>query len=107
MAESEACQSFEEAFRIAEEAARNLDQGELSLEKAIGEYERGKRALNQCYAFLKKAQTKIEVLAKQESTGDGDTAAGGDLAWRDAGEVEPLGEALGRIERERGSAAPD
>ena len=55
---------FETALKKLESIVGNLEGGELSLEQSLEAYEEGVNALKQCYALLKQAEGKIELLTK-------------------------------------------
>ena len=109
------CETFEQSFETAEEAVAFLEKGDLSLEDSLAKYEQGLLALRRCYSILKDAQKRVEVLSggvdfQDEQRGpddrgklDGDSPEGASsegLDWKPASTVEPLREALDRIESE-------
>ena len=55
---------FEEAFEELEGIALKLEEGDVPLEDAIAAYEKGVRALKECYKILADAEKKIEILVK-------------------------------------------
>jgi exodeoxyribonuclease VII small subunit len=55
---------FEEAFKELEEIVLKIEEGELPLEDAIEKYEKGVKALKECYTILSDAEKKIELLVK-------------------------------------------
>jgi exodeoxyribonuclease VII small subunit len=59
-------ESFEQALERAESIARELEEGDLTLEQSLAKYEEGVRALKECYRILRKAEKRIEVLVKDE-----------------------------------------
>jgi exodeoxyribonuclease VII small subunit len=56
---------FEEAFKELEEIAEALEAGELPLDEAIAKYEKGIKALKECYEILGEAEKRIEILSKE------------------------------------------
>ena len=56
--------SFETLLETVEGKLSKLESGELSLEQSLEAYEEGVNALKQCYAMLKQAEGKIELLTK-------------------------------------------
>lgn len=78
--------SFESALKELESIASRLEEGNLSLDRSIVEFERGMKLSNFCHAKLEEAEKKIEILQKNE--------AGGKIKKkslkvdRDSGEIE-------------------
>lgn len=56
---------FEEAFKELEEIAGQLESGDIPLDEAIAKYEKGIKALKECYEILGEAEKKIEILSKE------------------------------------------
>lgn len=56
--------TFEENLEHAEDIARKIEDGSLSLDKSLEQYEEGVKALKACYEILRKAEKKIEALVK-------------------------------------------
>ena len=83
--------SFEEAFAAAETASERLERGELTLQESLTEYERGARALGECYRILQAAEARLEVLRTQTRP-EGDRTSGAD--WVMAAPTGPLGAVL-------------
>lgn len=54
--------SFDQAASRLDEIVDKLEGGQLELEESLAEYEKGVGLLKQCYAILKQAEQKIEVL---------------------------------------------
>lgn len=65
-------QPYETLLEVIDLKLKELEGGDLTLEKSLQAYEEGVRALKQCYAMLKQAEGKIRVLT---STGSGPDAA--------------------------------
>lgn len=60
--------SFEDGLEKLESIVREMEEGDLPLEKLITHYEKGSSLLAQCDRKLKEAENKIEILkAKTES----------------------------------------
>ncbi len=55
---------FEAALKKLETVVQNLENGELSLEEALKQYEEGVRMADVCSRRLNDAEKKIEVLMK-------------------------------------------
>ncbi|MCC3861318.1 exodeoxyribonuclease VII small subunit [Pseudemcibacter aquimaris] len=55
---------FEEALGALEEIVRNLESGQVSLEKSIDIYTRGTQLKAHCEAKLKDATARIEKITK-------------------------------------------
>ncbi len=58
---------FETALKKLEEIVKELEEGELSLEKSLESYEQGVRFARFCNAKLNEAEARIEMLQKNES----------------------------------------
>lgn len=56
--------SFEEALAELETIVRQLEQGDVELEKSIAIYERGAELKNHCGARLKAAELKVEQIVQ-------------------------------------------
>ncbi|MEL6861157.1 MAG: exodeoxyribonuclease VII small subunit [Pseudomonadota bacterium] len=61
--------SFEEALAELETIVRQLEQGDVELEKSIAIYERGAELKKHCEARLKSAELKVEQIVQG---GDGE-----------------------------------
>jgi exodeoxyribonuclease VII small subunit len=81
--------SFEDELGLLERAVERLEKGDLSLEEAIGEFERGFRSWKRCTEVLQDAQKRIEVLCEEADGSDSPAAAA--VAWRPAAAREELG----------------
>ena len=60
--------SFEEAFGQLEQTVATLEQGDLSLERALALFEEGMRLVGRCNAMLDQAELRIRQLVP---SGDG------------------------------------
>jgi exodeoxyribonuclease VII small subunit len=58
---------FESALKKLEEIVKELEEGELTLEKSLEQYEQGVRMARFCNAKLNEAEARIEMLQKDES----------------------------------------
>jgi exodeoxyribonuclease VII small subunit len=58
--------TFEEAMSALEDVVRQLESGEVDLEKSIALYERGAELKAHCEAKLKKAEEKVELITRNE-----------------------------------------
>ena len=67
MAEAEL--TFEQAFAQLEEAVRQLESGELSLEHSLALFEQGMRLAKICEAKLDQAEQKVSQLVGADSQG--------------------------------------
>jgi len=59
-------ESFEASLEKLEKIVEELEGGDLPLEKSIKRYEDGVKLLKECYAFLEKAEKKIQKLVKRD-----------------------------------------
>ena len=59
--------SFEKSLEALEAIVEELESGSLSLDEALGRYERGVAAHKECTEILAAAEKRIEVLLKSES----------------------------------------
>ncbi len=62
--------SFEDALKRLEEIVRQMESGDLSLERMVGAYEEGRKLLDLCAARLNEVEKKIELLEKNDATGE-------------------------------------
>lgn len=56
---------FERALADLEATVDKLEHGELSLEKALEEFERGVALARDCQAALQQAEQKVEILLQK------------------------------------------
>ena len=68
--------TFEEAFQTAEQSVAALEEGSLTLEKCLEEYQKGRGALDRCYSVLRTAQKRVEVLGAEVDLEQGDLHQG-------------------------------
>jgi exodeoxyribonuclease VII small subunit len=58
--------SFEEAMVALEDVVRQLESGDVDLEKSIALYERGAELKAHCEKKLKTAEEKVELITRNE-----------------------------------------
>lgn len=56
---------FEAAMQELEVLVKKMEQGELSLEESIKNFERGVTLVKQCQDELKQAEQKVKILTSQ------------------------------------------
>jgi exodeoxyribonuclease VII small subunit len=61
--------TFDQALGELEQTVRDLEDGQLSLEEALGRYERGIGLLRQCYTQLRQAEQKVLLLTGVDGEG--------------------------------------
>jgi exodeoxyribonuclease VII small subunit len=61
--------SFEAALAEVEQILRALEDGTITLEQGLAQYERGVGLLKLCYAQLQDAEKRISLLAGLDGTG--------------------------------------
>jgi exodeoxyribonuclease VII small subunit len=59
---------FERALAELEATVDKLEHGELSLEEALGQFERGVALARDCQAALKQAEQKVEILLQKSAS---------------------------------------
>ena len=62
--------SFEESISQLSDIVRELEEGKLSLDESLAQYEQGVRCLKQCQKILSTAERKIEVLSGFDADGN-------------------------------------
>ena len=68
-------QNFEASLAALEKIVRELERGELPLEKSLELFERGVRLSRECQERLQEAERRIEVLLQRDGGGSGDGRA--------------------------------
>ena len=63
-------ESFEESIAKLSQIVRDLEDGSLSLDESLENYEQGIRYLKHCQEILSKAERKIEVLSGFDADGN-------------------------------------
>ena len=59
---------FERALAELEATVERLEHGELSLEQALEQFERGVALARDCQAALRQAEQKVEILLQKNAT---------------------------------------
>jgi exodeoxyribonuclease VII small subunit len=62
-------QNFEASLAALEKIVRELERGELPLEKSLELFERGVRLSRECQERLQEAERRIEVLLQRDGEG--------------------------------------
>lgn len=60
--------SFEEELNELEQIAKNLENGNLNLDEAIKEFEKGIKLSKKCTEKLEKAEKKINMLVEEDGS---------------------------------------
>ncbi len=58
--------TFEDAFSRLEEAVTRLEAGGLTIEDMVARFEEGMALVKLCYEKLDAAQTRVQLLARQD-----------------------------------------
>ena len=66
---------FEGALAELETIVDRLEQGELSLDESLQQFERGVQLTRQCQSALKQAEHKVEILLRKSGAPDEFAAA--------------------------------
>jgi exodeoxyribonuclease VII small subunit len=61
---------FEQTMKELETLVERLERGELPLEEALKQFERGVELTATCQAALKNAEQKVEILLKKSGAGE-------------------------------------
>jgi exodeoxyribonuclease VII small subunit len=59
--------NFESQLAKLQSSLNRLEQGDLSLDESLAEYERGLHMLKSCHGYLQDAERKIELMTKNEN----------------------------------------
>ena len=62
--------TFEEAIERLETIVRQLEEGEIGLNEALEQYEKGVKLLRRCYDLLEGAERRIELLSGIDAEGN-------------------------------------
>lgn len=62
-------ESFESLLAEAEEIARRLEGGELTLDESLREYEKGVANLRRCAQLVAAAEERVKILIEKEGEG--------------------------------------
>ena len=63
--ENQAVGDLDSSLQELESVVEQLESGDLSLEEALKQFERGVKLTRKCQATLKKAEQKVEILLKK------------------------------------------
>jgi exodeoxyribonuclease VII small subunit len=61
---------LEKSLEELEALVTRLESGDLSLEQALEEFERGVKLTRQCQSALREAEQKVEILLKKTETAE-------------------------------------
>jgi exodeoxyribonuclease VII small subunit len=86
--------NFETALKDLEKIAEKLEDGNLSLDDSIREFERGIKLAKFCHEKLDEAERKIEILQKGEN---GEIKSAKVKVKKDIGEIEDDEELQGSL----------
>lgn len=57
---------FEQSLGALETLVNQMEQGDLSLEQALGAFEEGVRLTRECQAILDQAEQKVQMLTERD-----------------------------------------
>ena len=60
--------TFEEAMNELEKLVESLDKGDISLDQAIGAYDRGSQLKDHCQKKLSEAKMKVETIQSSDNS---------------------------------------
>ena len=60
--------SFEQAIKELGGIVRKIEQGEISLQDSLGQYERGMALIKHCRGILQKAEKRIEKISEEQKS---------------------------------------
>ncbi|MFO7593735.1 MAG: exodeoxyribonuclease VII small subunit [Pseudomonadota bacterium] len=69
---------FEASLKELEELVEKMEQGDLSLEQSLKDFERGVALTRACQQALREAEQKVQILAAKSDTDELDTFEGGE-----------------------------
>ena len=58
--------SFEQAIKELSSIVSRIEQGEISLQDSLGQYEKGMALIKHCREILKKAEKRIEKISEAD-----------------------------------------
>jgi exodeoxyribonuclease VII small subunit len=58
--------SFEQAIKKLTDIVGKIEDGQISLEQSLTQYEQGMELIKHCRAILQKAEKKIEEISKEK-----------------------------------------
>ncbi|MBN2137114.1 MAG: exodeoxyribonuclease VII small subunit [Sedimentisphaerales bacterium] len=62
--------SFEEAIKELTGIVGKIEQGEITLQDSLEQYEKGMSLIKRCRGILQEAEKRIEKISRKESAGD-------------------------------------
>ena len=62
--------SFEQAIKELTGIVESIEQGEISLQDSLGQYEHGMALIKHCRTILQKAEARIEKISKEQESED-------------------------------------
>ena len=68
--ENNSVSGLEKSLEELEALVTRLESGDLSLEQALKEFERGVKLTRTCQAALKEAEQKVEILLRKSETAE-------------------------------------
>ena len=60
--------SFEEAIKQLTGIVGKMEQGEISLQDSLGQYEKGMALIKHCREILQKAEQRIEKISEEQKS---------------------------------------
>lgn len=69
---------FESALRELEGLVERMEQGDLSLEQSLKDFERGVALTRTCQQALQEAEQKVQILARKDENAELSPFEGGD-----------------------------
>jgi exodeoxyribonuclease VII small subunit len=63
--QTESAKSFEAGLEELEQIVKQMETGDLPLERALGLFERGMRLSDECRKQLEEAETRVEMLVRR------------------------------------------
>jgi exodeoxyribonuclease VII small subunit len=88
-------QNFESSLAALEKIVRELERGELPLEKSLELFERGVRLSRECQERLQEAERRIEVLLQRDGGDEGRGSSTGAFGAPGGKEFERFTAAVG------------
>ncbi|MDQ7074807.1 MAG: exodeoxyribonuclease VII small subunit [Gammaproteobacteria bacterium] len=70
MAKKTAARNFEQGLQELEQLVERLEQGDLSLDDSMGEFERGIQLARQCQTQLSQSEQKVAILLEKDAQAD-------------------------------------
>jgi exodeoxyribonuclease VII small subunit len=58
--------SFEQAIKKLTDIVSKIEDGQISLEQSLSQYEQGMELIKHCRAILQKAEKKIEEISREK-----------------------------------------